>query len=234
MKIWPPVYKLSITSKKEIPAAEIVSFPIWDELHQDPSEVMTTENQLDKDYEDNVDIRSPTIDDVLFEQNLEPDLEEEFEPVDEVSEEPQTFEEAMNGPDAENWSMAMKEELESLEANETWNLEPVPRNKMAIGCKWVYKIKRDKNGMPQRYKARLVAQGFSQQYGIDYAEVFTPVVKHITFRALLSIAGEKNLILKHWDAKTAFLNGDLKEVIYLKQPPGFENKKKIRLGIFIE
>lgn len=90
----------------------------------------------------------------------------------------------------------------------------------------MYKIKKDSNGIPQRYKARLVAQGFTQQYGIDYDEIFAPVVKNTTFRTQLSIAGKRKLILKHWDAKTAFLNGELKEIIYMKQPPGFEDEKR--------
>lgn len=134
--------------------------------------------------------------------------------------EPRTLEQALKGPHANQWIAAMKEELDSLEQNETWDLEPVPANKKLIGCKWVYKVKANSNG-PDRFKARLVAQGFSQKYGVDYDEVFAPVVKTRTIRTLLSVAGKLNYHVVHLDVKTAFLNGKLtKEVIYMQQPPG--------------
>lgn len=98
----------------------------------------------------------------------------------------------MNGPHAKEWLKAIEEELNSLKSNETWNLEPVPKNKKMIGCKWVFKIKYTTNGKPDRFKARLVAQGYSQKYGTDYDEVFAPVVRITTIRMLLSLAGKKN------------------------------------------
>nr|ACE75463.1 reverse transcriptase [Glyptapanteles indiensis] len=105
-------------------------------------------------------------------------------------------------------------------------LNQYPIMKKPIGCKWVFKIKRDSGGNPQRYKARLVAQGFSQRSAIDYDEVFAPVVKHTTFHTLLSIAEKWKLLLKHRDAKTAFLNSELTETIYMRQLPGFVREER--------
>lgn len=91
----------------------------------------------------------------------------------------------------------------------------------------MFKIKRDVNGNVSRYKARLVAQGFSQKYGTDYDEVFAPVVRQTTFRTLLSVAAKRKYNVQHYDIKTAFLNGNLEEEIYMKQPPGFTKGNKV-------
>ena len=86
----------------------------------------------------------------------------------------------------------------------------------------MFTIKRDANGNIERYKARLVAKGFMQRQGVDFNEVFAPVGKHSTLRALLAVIVEKGLQLHQLDVKTAFLNGDLEEVIYMRQTPGYE------------
>lgn len=128
-------------------------------------------------------------------------------------EEPKDRKEALSRPDAELWIKAMDEEMDSLKNNKTWDLMIPPKERKVIGCKWVYKIKRNTEGKIVKYKARLVAKGFSQKFGKDYDEVFAPVVRHTTFRILLAIAGKKHLMIKHYDAKTAFLNGYLKETV---------------------
>lgn len=138
-----------------------------------------------------------------------------------TTKEPKTFAEAMQCQYKQKWVEAMQDEISSLQENNTWTLKGLPDGRKAIGCKWVFKIKRDANGNIQRFKARLVAQGFSQKYGDDYDEVFAPVVKQTTFRVLLSIAAKTNMKVFHLDAKTAFLNGSLKETLFMKQPPGF-------------
>lgn len=138
-----------------------------------------------------------------------------------IQEEPKTLKQAFASPHRVEWKKAMEEELGSIEANETWDLVELPAGRRAIGCKWVYKLKRNENGVIVRYKARLVAQGFSQQFGTDYDQVFAPVVRQTTFRTLLSVAAKRNMAVKQFDVKTAFLNGNLEEEIYMKQPPGY-------------
>ena len=116
----------------------------------------------------------------------------------------------------------MVEEMESLSKNKTWVLVDKPRNKKIIGCKWVYKRKPGIVGVePPRFKARLVAKGFSQVEGIDYHEVFSPVVKHTSIRVILSITAIKDLELEQLDVKTTFLHGMLEEEILMQQPEGF-------------
>ncbi len=135
--------------------------------------------------------------------------------------EPTTYEEALASEDAEEWRRAMDEEIASLHANGTWTLEELPDGIKPIPVKWVFKIKRDASGGVERYKARLVAKGFAQREGIDFNEVYAPVSKHTTLRALLSEVATEDLELHQLDVKTAFLNGELEEDIYMVQPPGY-------------
>lgn len=137
--------------------------------------------------------------------------------------EPKSYGEAILCKERDKWTAAMQEEMESLKANNTWEITDLPDDRRAIGSKWVFKIKTNVDGSIQRYKARVVAQGFSQKFGTDYNEIFAPVVRQATFRTLLSVAAKEKLLVEHLDAKTAFLNGNLEETIYMKQPPGFNN-----------
>ena len=136
---------------------------------------------------------------------------------------PQTFLEANSSPDKEKWKKAMDEEMQSLLKNHTWKLVRLPKGKKEIGCKWVYA---QKEGFPSkndvRYKARLVAKGYAQKEGIDYNEVFSPVVKHSSIRILLALVAQFDMELVQMDVKTAFLHGDLEEEIYITQPDGFK------------
>lgn len=139
--------------------------------------------------------------------------------------EPKTYEEAISGPHSQEWIKAIQQELKSLHEHNTWDLEPVPRNKKTISCKWIFKIKTMADGKSKRFKARLVAQGFSQKYGTDYDEVFAPVVMITTVRTFLCVAGERNYFVRQVDIKTAYLNGKLREIIYMVQPPGCVDEK---------
>ncbi|KAJ0522439.1 putative RNA-directed DNA polymerase [Helianthus annuus] len=132
--------------------------------------------------------------------------------------EPTTFTVANADP---NWRKAMAEEYSSLMRHGTWTLVPYDPRSNVVDCKWVYRLKKDQHGCVQRYKARLVAKGFHQQHGIDYTETFSPVVKATTIRVVLSLAVQHKWPLRQLDVQTAFLYGDLKETVYLKQPPGF-------------
>ncbi len=116
----------------------------------------------------------------------------------------------------------MNDELASMHANRTWNLTEVTPDTRILPVRWIFKIKRGSDGSIQRFKARLVAKGFRQREGVDYGEVYAPVSKHATLRALLSHCAVEDLELDQLDVKTAFLNGDLDEEIYMQQPPGFE------------
>ncbi|CAN1849719.1 Retrovirus-related Pol polyprotein from transposon TNT 1-94 [Linum perenne] len=134
--------------------------------------------------------------------------------------EPNTFEEASL---KKEWLKAMKEEIDALDYNETWDLVPKPEGVKPISCKWVYKVKSRPDGSIERYKARLVARGFSQQYGIDYDETFSPVAKITTVRVLLALSASKGWKLWQMDVKNAFLHGELDRQIYMEQPQGFKS-----------
>lgn len=135
--------------------------------------------------------------------------------------EPSSYNQAVICAQKSKWVEAMNDEMNSMYENETWELVELPEGRKAIGSKWTYKIKKDACGKIQRYKARLVAQGFSQKFGTDYDEVFAPVAKQITFKILLAVASVEKMKVKHFDVKTAFLYGELEEPIYMKQPQGF-------------
>ena len=136
---------------------------------------------------------------------------------------PYTYREAMDSTDNVKWKMAMDEEMQSLHQNETWKLTQLPKGKRAIGCKWVYAKKEGAPGKDNiRYKARLVAKGYAQKEGVDYNEVFSPVVKHSSIRILLALVAQFDLELAQLDVKTAFLHGTLNEEIYMSQPEGFK------------
>ncbi|XXG79495.1 hypothetical protein AAC387_Pa09g0546 [Persea americana] len=134
--------------------------------------------------------------------------------------EPECYEEALQVETRARWEQAMEDEMKSLSSNQTWDLVQLPKGKKALHNKWVYKLKEEHNGS-KRYKARLVAKGFQQKAGIDYSELFSPVVKLNTIRSVLSIVAVENLHLEQLDVKTAFLHGDLEEDIYMHQPQGY-------------
>ena len=137
--------------------------------------------------------------------------------------EPSSYAEAVSGPERELWIQAMKEEFESLISNKTWVLVEKAEFRKIVGCKWVYKKKIESAGSQKiRFKARLVAKGFNQQEGIDFNEVYSPVVKHNSIRVLLAVVAKRDWELEQLDVKTAFLNGELEETIYMAQPLGFE------------
>jgi len=134
---------------------------------------------------------------------------------------PKNVQDALSVPE---WKAAVLEEMNALEKNQTWKVVNLPKGKSTVGCKWVFTVKYNSDGSLERYKARLVAKRFTQTYGIDYSETFAPVAKLNTVRVLLSIATNLNWPLQQLDVKNAFLNGDLKEEVYMDPPPGFSKK----------
>ena len=127
------------------------------------------------------------------------------------------------------WKTTMEQEYESIIRNNTWELVELPSWKQTIGCKWLYKPKINVDGTRDKLKARLVAKGYSQKEGIDYEETFAPVAKLNTIRMLISLATKKHWMIHQLDVKSAFLNGELKEEVYLEQPEGFVQKGKEHL-----
>ncbi|KAE8676976.1 Vesicle-associated protein 4-1 [Hibiscus syriacus] len=134
--------------------------------------------------------------------------------------EPECYDEAIQVGDSIKWESSMKDEMCSLMSNQTWELAELPSGKRALHNKWIYRIKEEHDGS-KRYKAKLVVKGFQQKEGIDYNEIFSPVVKLSTIRLVLKIVAAENLHLEQLDVKTSFLHGDLEEEIYMRQPEGF-------------
>lgn len=133
---------------------------------------------------------------------------------------PTTLAEALNCPEADFWVAAMTEELDSFDENGVWDLVPHQADNNIVGTKWVYKRKIDANNKVL-FRARLVAKGFTQTYGVDYFEIYAPVVRRTALRLLFSVAVNFDLKIDHLDVKTAFLHGDLSETVYMAQPEGF-------------
>ncbi|GJX42129.1 retrovirus-related pol polyprotein from transposon TNT 1-94 [Tanacetum coccineum] len=183
---------------------------------------------------------SPLVDDDLDEEeaikvtekkNLENDIEDETLEIDEIV----NIKESRNHPlennvnealTDESWIVAMQEELNQFIANDVWELVPQPRNMKIIGTKWVFRNKLDENGIVSRNKARLVAQGYNQQEGIDYDETYALVARLESIRILLAYACALDFKLFQMDVKSVFLNGFINEEVYMAQPPGFIDFKK--------
>ena len=115
----------------------------------------------------------------------------------------------------------MNEEIRALEKNETWEIVEKPKDKKAVGCRWIYTVKYQSDGTLDRYKARLVAKGYTQTYGIDYEETLAPVAKMNTVRIILSLAAHFGWEMHQVDVKNAFLHGSLEEEVYMKIPLGY-------------
>ena len=138
---------------------------------------------------------------------------------------PTSLKEAQSRSDWPKWQEAMKKELESLKKNGTWDVVPRPPDKNIVGSKWVFHIKRDANGSIEKYKARLVARGFTQIYGVDYTETFAPVARMSSLRTILALAARNDWPIEVFDFNSAFLNSKLDEDIFMQLPPGSEGSE---------
>jgi hypothetical protein len=138
-----------------------------------------------------------------------------------VDSDPLTYEEAMKSQDAAFWKEAINDEMDSIMGNNTWILVDLPPGSIPIGCKWIFKTKLKVDGTVEKFKARLVAKGFKQKEGLDYFDTYAPVARIATIRTLIALASIYNFEIHQMDVKTAFLNGELEEEIYMHQPEGF-------------
>jgi hypothetical protein len=141
------------------------------------------------------------------------------------NDDPATYDEAMMSPDSNKWHEAMKSEMESMYENQVWTLVELPNDRKAVENKWIFKKKTDADGNVTVYKARLVAKGFRQIQGIDYDETFSPVAMLKSVRIMLAIAAFFDYEIWQMDVKTAFLNGNIEEELYMVQPKGFVDPK---------
>ena len=134
---------------------------------------------------------------------------------------PRSHTEAMRSDQSDHWKATKAEEIASLEGRGTWETVPCPKGTNIVSCKWVYRVKYGANGEVTRYKAHLVARGFTQVYGQDYQETFTPVTRLETLRLLLAHAVQEDWEVRQINIKTAYLYGDLDEEIFTEAPDGY-------------
>ena len=167
----------------------------------------------------------PILDTIVVERGSSPPPHESNAAQSTVNDHP-ILEEALSSPEAPQWLQAMLEELNSIDANGVWELSPAPSNRRVLGSRWVLAVKRDAQGNVERYKARLVVQGFGQQFGFDYDETYSPVIRMDNVRLLFSIGAHfrpHGVVIWHIDFRNAFQNGEADFHISIKQPPGFTN-----------
>jgi hypothetical protein len=136
--------------------------------------------------------------------------------------EPMCVEKALKDLD---WLLAIHEELNNFTRNDVWVLEPPPKSKNIIGTKWIFRNKEDEYGVVVRNKARLMAKGYSQVKGLDFGETFAPVARLEAIRLFLVYSSLNDIKLYQMNVKIAFLNGKINELIYVEQPPGFEDPR---------
>ena len=138
-----------------------------------------------------------------------------------IYENPKSYRQAMASDQAAEWKAAMDKEINSLMKNETWVLTPLPEGESVIGSRWVYTMKRDEAGNLTIHKARFVAQGFTQRFGENVFDTYSPVMRMSSFRLVMAIVAVLDLMCIAMDVNTAFLYAPLDEVIYVEQPEGF-------------
>lgn len=138
---------------------------------------------------------------------------------------PSTYIQALNSDQSDSWKASLQKEMNSLQANKTWSLVDLPEGQKAIGCKWVFTLKRDKQGNIQSFKSRLVAKGCGQRPGINYFETFSPVARYSTIRLVIALAVEHGMFMHQMDVSSAYLNSNLHDEVYMRQPEGFVDEQ---------
>jgi len=141
-----------------------------------------------------------------------------------VDDTPTTIAEAYSSLDADLWKEEIQSEMDSIISNGTWEVVDRPYRCKLVGCKWVFKKKLRPDSTIEKYKTRLVAKGYIQKEGEDYFDTYSPIARLTTIRVLLFLAASHGLLVYQMDVKTAFLNGELEEEIYMDQSDGFVAK----------
>lgn len=149
-------------------------------------------------------------------------LKVDYKPATPTVSTPTSFDEAVNGRESRQWKLAIEDQLRSLEANHTWEVVDKPKHANVISNKWVFKVKTLPNGQIDKYKARLCARGFTQEYGVDYFETFAPVVRMESLRILLALATAQDWEIHQMDVVSAYLSGDLEDEAYMEVPKGLD------------
>ncbi|KAL6348428.1 hypothetical protein AAG906_005736 [Vitis piasezkii] len=168
------------------------------------------------------EMRSTISDDyVVYLQEHEFDMGLEDDPI--------SVSQVKQSSNSEKWMEAMKDEMKSMKDNGVWDLVELPKCVKPIGCKWIFKTKQDSKGNIVRSKVRLVAKGFTKKEGIDYKETFSPVSSKNSFRIIMALIAHYDLKLHQMDVKTAFLNGNIDETIYMVQLENFESNDSKQL-----
>jgi hypothetical protein len=142
---------------------------------------------------------------------------------------PLLYNEAVSSADRKQWESAMQDELDSLAKNHTWRLTDLPRGRRALQGRWVYRKKIGQDGSVTKFKARWVAKGFEQQYGVDFDQTYASVVKPMSYKTLFAIAAAEDWEIEQMDVRTAFLQGELEEEVYVEQPTGFKKDNRVCL-----
>jgi hypothetical protein len=140
---------------------------------------------------------------------------------------PECFEDISSRPDQKQWMEAVNEEMQALKENDTWILVHPPPGRKILENKWIFRVKRNEEGEVDRYKARLVVKGCAQKKGFDYTETYAPVARLTTVRTLLSVINKENLYAQQMDVKNAFLHGNIKEELYMKQLQSLNENPKL-------
>lgn len=166
----------------------------------------------------------PPVEEPIIWSDEEPAAEDEHAKSATASE-PRTFKQAVKGDHADYWREAATLGYNTLIENGTWEIVDLPEGEKAIGSGWVFKVKHNADGTIERFKARIVAKGYSQRSGIDYTESFAPTFCPATLRIIMALTAVEDLELRSVDITSAFTNGDLDEEIYMKQPEGFHIDK---------
>jgi len=144
-----------------------------------------------------------------------------------ADDDPKTLAQAMGRPDWPEWKLAMEEELALMAKYDVWDVVDEPVDTNIVGSRWVFRIKRDSNGKILKYRARLVAQGFTQMYGIDFQDTFAPVARLSSIRAVIALAASEDWELHQMDVKSAYLNSPIDTAVYMRLPPGHDQKGKV-------